>query len=140
MLLLALLFTGCNSKDELSGHTFELAVMSLSPVLQKDADDSRSYSPLLTLEFSDGDKVTSPIYDGEGTYILEDDELAIHFENENEKLDIRFALKESDKDFSMYSALLSGIHFEAPDTGEISHLTHIAAKLDGDLPIEFLEK
>ncbi|MEC5425105.1 hypothetical protein QGM71_16590 [Virgibacillus sp. C22-A2] len=137
VLLSVLLVSACNNSEELSGQTFTVAY---TPVLQEDVDSPNRYDSIMTLEFSGGNVVTNSIYDGEGTYELNDDELVVRFENENENLEIRFTVKESDKDFSEYSAIISDVDFEITDTDKISHFKNLTLKLTKDMSIEFLKK
>ena len=132
-----LLVSACNNNDNLSGQTFNVAY---TPVLQEDVDSPNRYDSIMTLEFLDGNVVTDSTYDGEGTYELIDEELALHFENENENLEIKFIVKKSDKDFSEYSALISDAKFDVTDTDKISHFKNLTLKLTKNMPIEFLKK
>ncbi|WP_249872653.1 hypothetical protein [Oceanobacillus saliphilus] len=66
--------------------------------------------------------------------------LVLHFENENENLKIKFTVKESDKDFSEYSAVISDVDFEMLDMDKISHFKNLTAKLNKNMPIEFLKE
>ena len=132
-----LLVSACNNNDKLSGQTFNVAY---TPVLQEDVDSPNRYDSIMTLEFLDGNVVTDSTYDGEGTYELIDEELALHFENENENLEIKFIVKKSDKDFSEYSALISDAKFDVTDTDKISHFKNLTLKLTKNMPIEFLKK
>lgn len=135
LFLSVLLISACNNSDELVGQTFDVAY---TPVLQEDFDSPNRYSSIMTLEFSDSGVVTSTIY-GEGTYDLNNNNLVLHFENENEYLEIIIGVTESDKDFSEYNASISSIDYHFTDTDKIRHLQNLALKLDEDMPIEFIK-
>ncbi|MFD1851277.1 hypothetical protein [Oceanobacillus bengalensis] len=136
LLLVVLLLSACNNEDELSGKTFEVAY---TPVLQDDLDSPNRYDSIMTLEFLDGNVVNNTFY-GEGTYELIDDVLELHFENENENLKIKFTVKESDKDFSEYSAEIRDVDFEMIDTDKISDFKNLTVRLIKDMPIEILKE
>ncbi|MEN2766069.1 hypothetical protein [Ornithinibacillus xuwenensis] len=133
LFVLVLLLTACNN-DELSGKTFNLSTRG-GPDSNPD-----QYHSIMTLEFSDGKVETSSINDGEGTYELNDDKLAIHFENENENLTIEFTVEESDKEFSEYSAVISDYDFEMSNTDKVSHYKNIINKLHKDMSYEFIKE
>ncbi len=135
LLLFVLLLSACNNEAELSGKTFKVAYPS--PV--KEMDDPNRYNPIMTLEFIDENVVHNTIY-GEGTYELNDDVLVLYFENENENLEISFKVKESEKDFSEYSAVLSDVDFEMTDSDKISYFKNLAFRLTKEMPIEFLKE
>lgn len=59
LLLSVFIISGCNNSDELVGQTFNVAYM---PVLQEDLDNPNKYSSIMTLEFLEGKRVTSPIW------------------------------------------------------------------------------
>lgn len=135
LLLSLLIISACNNSDELVGQTFNVAY---TPVLQEDFDSPNSYSSIMTLEFSDRGVVTSTIY-GEGTYDLNNNNLVLHFENENEYLEIIIGVTESDKDFSKYYASINDIDYHFTDTDKIRQLQTLAVKLEEDMPIEFIK-
>lgn len=114
LLLLIVLLSACSNTDELSGKTFDLSVRS-SPDSPPD-----QFSPIVTLEFLDGNIVKNKKGHEEGTYELKDDQLVIQFENENEYLAIEFTLKESDDDISEYSAEISDSKYEIEDSKIVS--------------------
>ncbi|MEC5425783.1 hypothetical protein QGM71_20150 [Virgibacillus sp. C22-A2] len=64
----------------------------------------------------------------------------LHFENDNENLEIKFTVKESDKDFSEYSAIISDVDFVITDTDKISHFKNLSLTLTKDMSIEFLKE
>ncbi|MBP3951709.1 hypothetical protein [Bacillus suaedae] len=131
-----LLISACSNSDELSGHTFNV---SHTPPFQEDIDDPDKYHSIMTLEFSDG-KVSSA-NSGEGTYELKDDVLLLNFENENEQLEIEFTeFKESDKDFSEYSTLISRSELNITDPDKVSHFGSLHSSLTNDMLVEFLQK
>ncbi|MFD1453492.1 MULTISPECIES: hypothetical protein [Oceanobacillus] len=122
-----------NDSNSLSGKTFKVAN---TPVFQEDID---KYPVVVTLEFLDDNAVRT--IDTEGTYHLNDDELVINFENENENLEITFSeFKESEKDFSTYSTIISNRELQVEDHSKLSRLEVLANKLSEDMPIEFIEK
>ncbi|MBP3951810.1 hypothetical protein [Bacillus suaedae] len=125
--------TGSN---EFSKKTFNIAY---TPVIQNEIDNPNKYHSLMTVEFLDEKVFTNTIY-GEGTYKVNDDVLVLHFENEAENLIIEFKLKESDKAFSKYSAVISDVDFEITDNNKISHLKGLFVKLDKQMSIEFIKK
>lgn len=136
--LLSILFISACSEDSnnLSGRTFKIAN---TPVLQEDLDNPDKYPGVVTLEFLDDNVVT--MIDTEGTYELNGEELVLHFENENENLEITFSdFKESEKDFSTYSTIISNRELKMEDYSELSHLEVLANKLSEDMPIEFIVK
>ncbi|HLQ98396.1 MAG TPA: hypothetical protein VK135_06865, partial [Candidatus Dormibacteraeota bacterium] len=112
-LLSIFLVSACSiDSDELSGKTFKIAH---PPVLEEELDNPSSYYPIVTLKFSKSNSVSNTLDDAEGTYELNEDVLVINFENKNEKLKVHFIdFKESDKDFSSYSAVIghSDLHIE----------------------------
>ena len=79
----------------------------------------------MTLEFLDSETVTNAIY-GEGTFEISDDELILLYENENEFVEIRLTLEESDKDGSEYIAEISDVRFEMEDMDKISYYRNLA--------------
>lgn len=74
----------------------------------------------MTLEFLDGKVINHSIDGEEGTYERRDDNLVIQFENENESSEIKFTLKESDKEFSEYSAKIINSDFQIKDPEQVS--------------------
>ncbi|MEK4299866.1 hypothetical protein MKY30_10790 [Oceanobacillus sp. FSL W8-0428] len=125
-----------NDSNSLSGKTFKVAN---TPVFQEDIDKLDKYPVVVTLEFLDDNAVRT--IDTEGTYQLNDDELVINFENENENLEITFSeFKESEKDFSTYSTIISNRELQVEDHSKLSRLEVLANKLSEDMPIEFIEK
>ncbi|MFA9560663.1 hypothetical protein ACERII_25525 [Evansella sp. AB-rgal1] len=138
LFLSIVLVTACNNSEELSGQTFNVAY---SPVMQEDVNSPNKHYSIMTLEFLEGNKViTNAIHDGEGAYELNDDELVLRFENDYEFLEITFVVTESDKDFSKYSAVISGVDYTITDTDIIRHLQNLALKLFIDMPVEFIKK
>ena len=136
LLLAILLLSACSNSDELSGKTFDVSVMWISP-----DSTSENYKPLMILEFLDGDIVKNTLSSDEGTYELKDDKLMILFENENEYLEAEFALKESDKEFSTYSAEISDLDFQMKDSEQVSKYIGLYQKLwEHGLTFEFIEK
>ncbi|WP_405096926.1 hypothetical protein [Oceanobacillus sp. FSL H7-0719] len=135
LLLFGLLLSACNANDELSGRTFEIATHS--PEMQ--IEDSDRFSPIVTLNFSEGNVFSNPIY-GEGTYELNDNVLVLHYENENESLNLRFELSESDNDYSEYAVEISGVDFEMKDLDKVSHYEDLPFKFDKNSPMEFIER
>lgn len=122
--------------DELSGQTF---TVSYPPVLQEDIGTEGKYT-IMTLEFSDGNVVTNTIY-GAGTYELNDDVFVINYENENESLEIKFTdFKESDKDFSEYSAIIGDMEYQITDSEKVRYLTNLYLKFSKGMSIEFIKK
>ncbi|MFD2629523.1 hypothetical protein [Oceanobacillus kapialis] len=103
-----LIITAC-SHDELSGKTFDVSVVG-SP------NEPSNLHSIMTLEFSDGNKVKNKMGYEEGSYELQDDKLVIQFENENELLEIEFALKESDIESSQYAAEIINLKYEIEDS------------------------
>ena len=138
LLLYLLLLSACNNEDELSGKTFKVASPP-GPIMEH-IDDPDRYYPIMTLEFLDGKVSTNSIHDGEGTYELNDNVLVLHFENENETLKLSFEVKESEKDFSEYSAIISEVDFEMKDTDKVSHFKNLSFKFDKNTPIEFIKE
>ncbi len=125
-----------NDSNSLSGKTFKVAN---TPVFQEDIDKLDKYPVVVTLEFLDDNAVRT--IDTEGTYQLNDDELVVNFENENENLEITFSeFKESEKDFSTYSTIISNRELQVEDHSKLSRLEVLANKLSEDMPIEFIEK
>lgn len=88
--LSVLLLSACNDKDELSGKTFDVSLVS------------------------------SPNNLDERIYELKDDKLVMQFENDNETLEIEFIIEESDKEFSEYSGEISDSDFQIEDSKRIS--------------------
>ncbi|MFD2045218.1 hypothetical protein ACFSTA_16155 [Ornithinibacillus salinisoli] len=131
--LSALIITACSNSDELSGKTFDVSEGG-SP------NDPDKFYTKMKLEFLDEKKVINHHLHGEeGTYELKDDKLIIQFENENESLEIEFALEESDLDFSEYSAEISDSNFQIEDSDQVSKYQ----KFYFDLPrrnVEFIER
>lgn len=131
-LVLSTLPFGSTPSDDLSRQTFRLAYPFMSP-----EGGPIKYKSIMTIEFKGGNVFTSNRY-GDGKYELHDDLLVLQFENENEYLEIRFTLRESDEDFSKYSASISDVTFEMKDKDEISHFKNFYLLLDKDKRIEFL--
>lgn len=122
--------------DELSGSTFNISY----PTPDARNDDPNGYDSLMTVEFSDGEAATPSIQDGDGTYELNGDVLTLQFENENESLQIEFSLKESEQDFSEYSAVIRDVDFEKKNPDDISHFQNLFYKLNKKLPLEFIKR
>lgn len=97
------------------------------------------YDSIMTIEFKGGNGFTSNRY-GDGKYELQDDLLVLQFENENEYLEIKLTLHESDEDFSKYSASISDVNFEMKDQDKISHFKNLYLLLNQDRQVEFLIK
>lgn len=138
MALLSVFFISACSDDSniLSGKTFDVAY---TPVLQEDMDNPDKYPSVVTAQFSNDNVVT--MNDTEGTYELNEDILVVNFENENEKLEITFNdFKESEKDFSMYSTIISDRELQKEDSSQLSHFEVLADNLSENMPIEFIEK
>jgi major membrane immunogen (membrane-anchored lipoprotein) len=131
-ILSVVLLSACSSNDELSGKTFDVSVIS-------GPNEPGKYSPIMTLEFLDGNEVKNKMGYEEGMYELKDDKLVIQFENENEYLEIEFTLEESDKDFSEYSAEISDSKLEIEDSSLVSKLKGFYEKLDRS-HFEFIER
>lgn len=138
--LLSVFFvSACSSEsDKLSGKTFNVAY---TPVLQEDIDNPNKYDSIKTFKFSDGNVVSIAMEHTEGTYELNGDILVINIKNKNEKLKIKYSdFKESEKDFSAYSALINDFEFHVEDSNKVMHLKGLATKLSKDMPVEFIEK
>ena len=127
-----LIITACSNSGNLSGKTFDVSVVSSPNTPDK-------YDSIMTLEFTDGKVITDAIDGEEGAYDLKDDELVIQFENENESLEIEFTLKESDKDFSEYSAEISDSDFQIEDSEQVSKYKNIYTNLSHS-HVEFIER
>lgn len=127
-LLAVLLLSGCSTSDDLSGKTFDVSVRS-SP------NNPDKYHAIMTLEFLDGKVINHSIAGEEGTYELKDDNFVIQFENENESLQIEFTLKESDKEFSQYSAEIIDSDFQMEDAEQVSKYKQLYL----DLPSSHVE-
>ncbi|SHG86344.1 hypothetical protein [Ornithinibacillus halophilus] len=134
LLLVVFLLSACSNNDELSGKTFDISVVAMSP-----NDTSANYTPVMTLEFSDGNKVKNTRDDEEGVYELKEDKLVILFKNENEHLEVEFTLKESDKEFSEYSAEISDLDFQMVDSTQVSKYKGLYQKL-WDNHFEIIER
>ena len=130
-ILSVLLLSACNSNDELSGKIFDVSVIS-------GPNEPDKYSPIMTLEFSDGNKVKNKMGYEEGMYELKDDKLVIQFENENEYLEIEFTLEESDNEFSEYSAEISDSKLKIDDSSLVSKLKGFYEKIHRS-HFEFIE-
>ncbi|MFC0301019.1 hypothetical protein ACFFIS_09310 [Virgibacillus soli] len=138
IVLLSVVFvSACNNDhDELSGKTFKIAY---KPVLEEDMDNPSRYTSIMTLKFSKGNIVHDTNDDIEGTYELNEDILVVNLDNKSEKLKISFIdFKESEKDFSAYSALISNPELQSPDSGQVSKLTGLAYNLTENMPLEFI--
>jgi hypothetical protein len=126
--------TDLAGKGELIGETFRI---SYPPVFQN-ADTPGRYHTILNLEFIDGHTVQTKRY-GEGTYELTGDNiLLLQFENENERLQISFELRESEKDFSTYAAEIKDVVFEMDDWNKVSYFRNFAYSLPEGMPLEFI--
>lgn len=133
LLLSVLLLSACTNSDDLAGKTFDVS-SGPSPV------DPDEYDSIMTLEFSDGNKVKNTMgYEDEGTYELIDDKLVILFENENESLEIEFTLEENEKDFSTYSAEITDSNLEIEDSNQVSKYKGLYQNL-ADSYFEFIER
>jgi major membrane immunogen (membrane-anchored lipoprotein) len=139
LLLVFLLLSACSNSDEFSGKTFDVSVMSISPDSTSLGSTSEDYQPLMILEFLNGNIVKNQLDEEEGTYKLKDDKLVVLFENENEYLEAEFTLKESDKEFSTYSAEISDIDFQMEDSEQVSKYKGFYQKL-WDRQFEFIER
>lgn len=138
--LLSVFFVSACSDDsnKLSGKTFNVAY---PPVLKEDVDHPNRYDSIMVLKFSDDNVVSNTIDDTEGTYELNEDVLVINFENENEKLKINFIdFKESEKDFSTYTTLISNPELHVEDASQVKHFQGLAFRLSENHPIEFIEE
>lgn len=137
MILIAVLsvlfITACDNSDELSGKTFDVSV--ISSLTHPDR-----YTPIMRLEFSDGNIVKNRLREEEGTYELIEDQLVLQFENENELLEIEFTLKESDKDISEYSAELSRSTLDIEDSTQLSEFQILYSKTHNQSFVEFIER
>src|SRR5699024_5405712 len=113
-LLSIFLVSACSiDSDELSAKSFKIAH---PPVREEELDNPSSYYPIVTLKFSKSNSVSNTLDDAEGTYELNEDVLVINFENKNEKLKVHFIdFKESDKDFSLYYAVIVNSYFHIED-------------------------
>ncbi|CDO03384.1 hypothetical protein BN988_01896 [Oceanobacillus picturae] len=138
---LVLFLSACNGNDELAGKTFKLGYPSVDPnmSIEGDADDPDNYASLLTVEFLDEKTFTSSIQNGEGTYVLNDNVLLLHFKNDNEILKLSFKIKESEKDFSTYAAEVSDADFEMTNADAVSHFKNLFSALNNDTYVEFIE-
>lgn len=135
--LFLLLLTACNTTDDdLSGKSFKVAY---TPVIQEDIDKPNKYQSAMTLAFKDGEVVSS-VNDGvTGSYELNDDELVLDFENENERLEVKFInFQESTKDFSSYSTIIGEMNHEVEDTSQVKRFNLLTNKLQMNMPIEFI--
>ncbi|WP_047981914.1 hypothetical protein [Ornithinibacillus contaminans] len=140
LLFLVLLTSACTNGDELSGRTFNVSYLELGPdALDADFNSPEGYSPFMKLEFLDENIVKNKLGYEEGTYEWNKDTLVLLFENENEKLEIELTLKESDKEFSAYSATISDADFEMTDTDKISYFQNLFYQLNNDRQMEFLK-
>ena len=135
LLSTVLLLSACNDNNDLVGKTLDVAYF---PVLEGDFNSPDRYSSIMTLEFSNENTITNTVY-GEGAYELNDDNLVLNYENENESLEIKIRVAESDKDFSEYYALITDVDYQITDPDKISHFQNLAFKLDKDRPIEFIK-
>ncbi|MEK5038340.1 hypothetical protein [Sporosarcina sp. FSL K6-3457] len=138
--LLSVFFvSACSSEsDKLAGKTLNVAY---TPVLQEDVDNPNKYDSIKTLKFSDDNVVSIGMEDTKGTYELNGDILVVNIENENEKLKVKYIdFKESEKDFSAYSALIDDIEFHSEDSNKVMHLKGIANKHSKNMPVEFIGK
>lgn len=133
-LALSMLPFGSTPSGDLSGQTFRLA----HPYMPLEGG-SMKYDSIMTIEFKGGNGFTSNRY-GDGKYELQDDLLVLQFENENEYLEIKLTLHESDEDFSKYSASISDVNFEMKDQDKISHFKNLYLLLNQDRQVEFLIK
>lgn len=137
--LFIILISACNSdNDELFGKTFNIAY---TPVAQDDIDDPGKYNSIMTLKFSKGNVVSNQIDDTKGTYELSENQLVVNFENESEKLKITFDdFKNSEKDFSSYSTLISNSEIHIDDSSQVSQFKVLTNKISENMPIEFIKK
>lgn len=122
LLLSVFLMSACSSDDILSGKTFDVSVVG-SPT------DPGYLQTIVTLEFSDENTFKNTRGNEEGTYELSGDKLLILIEDENEKVEIEFTLKESDKELSEYSAELTHADFQMEDTEKISKYKGLYQKI-----------
>jgi hypothetical protein len=139
LLLAFLLLSACSNSDVLSGKTFDVSVLSISPDSTSLDSTSENYQPLMILEFLNGNSVKNMLDEEVGTYELKDDKLVVLFENENEYLEVEFSLKESDKEFSTYSAEISDLDFQMEDSEQVSKYKGFYQKL-WDRQFEFIER
>lgn len=133
------LISACsNEDDELSGKTFEL---SYPPVEEEDLDNPSKYNSIVTLEFSKDNTVSDPVNDTKGTYKLNEDSLEVNFEDEDEKLTVNFNdLKKSDKDFSLYSAVIESSELKVEESNKAKKLVKLSSELSENQPVELIEK
>lgn len=122
--LSVLLMTACSSDGNLSGKTFDVGVVG-SPT------SPGSLQTIVTLKFSDENTFKNTRGNEEGTYELSGDKLLILIEDENERLEIEFTLKQSDKEFNEYSAELTHADFQMEDTEQISKYKGFYQKIQG---------
>ena len=140
ILIFVFVLSACSSdQDNLAGKTFNISY-SPSPV-ETDVDNPSKYQSFMKVEFLKNNKISHKVYDEiEGTYQLNDNELIIIFENENEKLTISFVdLKESEKDFSTYAAVVGDAKSDIKDSSKIEHLNLISNKVNLNMSVEFIE-
>jgi|SRR5690625_2800710 len=137
--LSVLLISACNDdSDELSGKTFKI---TYPPVLEEDLDNPSKYHSIVRLKFSKGNTVSNTMDDTEGTLELNEDVLVFNFENKNEKLHVNFIdFKESDKDFSSYSAVIGDSELHIEDSSQVKKLLKLSGDLSENMPVEFIEK
>ncbi|SES62521.1 hypothetical protein SAMN05216389_101116 [Oceanobacillus limi] len=133
LLIFVLLLSACNNSDGLFGKTFDVSVRS-------SLNNPEKFDAIMTLEFSDGNLVKNTRGYEEGTYEWKEDELVLLSENENENLEFIFTVKESDKEFSKYSAVISDIVYEMTNPDKISHLQNLFSKFDKERTYEFITK
>ncbi|GGA63661.1 hypothetical protein [Ornithinibacillus halotolerans] len=121
IIFIPLVLSGLPTKmasGDLSGQSF--AISTPDP----NSSPDKLYS-IMTIEFIDNETVSTARY-GEGTYELNDDELILYYENDNEYVEIRFTLEESDKAGSEYLAEINEVIFEMEDYDKVSYYRNLA--------------
>ncbi|MHA6250296.1 hypothetical protein [Oceanobacillus sp. CAU 1775] len=112
-LVLSLLPTSEMASDEFSGKTLDVSA-------RETLTDPDILTPVIRLEFEEGNIVKNAGGYEEGTYELNGDKLMILMEDDNEKVEIELTLHESDKDFILYRAEVTNVDYQMNDWDQIS--------------------
>lgn len=132
-LVLSILSTTDMASNELAGKTFDIRVLG-------DLTSPGDLDTIETFEFSSDNTFENTKGNIAGNYELTDDNLWLLIEDENEKLEIKFTLEESDRVVDGYGAELIDVNYDMKDWDQIRKYWNFSNELYQYSYVFFSEK